>query len=164
MCPSFVLLLALVPVSLMLQGCGQGATNAVKQTACDDSSCSENCQSITFKLNQCVAAADGGSAMNTDCSDQGNSVTFYSDKSCSEVRENQNVPVGKCEPTEGGKYFELSCVHISDTADSHANAKYNGDGMLASPHAIRQHQVELKPNANADNRNYGEVKKEEIPI
>jgi hypothetical protein len=161
MCPSFVLLLALAPVSLMLQGCGQ-SPNAVKQTECDDSSCSENCQSITFKLNQCVAAADGGSAMNTDCSDQGVSVTFYSDKSCSEVRESQNNPVGKCEEAQSGKYFEVSCVHTGDTTDSHANANYDGDGMLASPHATRHHQVERKHKANADNRNDGEVKQQEI--
>jgi hypothetical protein len=82
----------------------------ITQKHCTDSACTEGCQSHSFPMHTCLRLSGGGSAIVSQCDENGVVMKVYSfSTSCTGTPTEQTMPVHKCLRSSGGGYFENIC-------------------------------------------------------
>jgi len=98
-----------------------GGKDTFTQKVCQNSACSQGCQSNTFPQNECLKLNGGGSAKAT-CNAQGLQVTEYSSTDCSGFGLPTEEPVNQCLPDNTGSYLENLCSNAPPGAKKQASA------------------------------------------
>jgi len=92
------------------------------QKVCQNSACTQGCQSHTFKQNVCLQVNGGGSAK-ASCNFLGLSLTSYSSSDCSGFGQTSEEPVNQCQQDTSGSYLENLCSNALLSADAPSTQK-----------------------------------------
>eukprot|EP00755_Sulcionema_specki_P004266 Sspe_Gene.29638::Locus_14191_Transcript_4_7_Confidence_0.364_Length_1921::g.29638::m.29638 len=100
------------------------------QLQCDDSQCTEGCQTVPFPIGTCVKIGGGGSAIIASCSPEGIvEKVFPRSAACSGVPETHTEEVGKCLQNSQGSYYKNLCANGTHSTHHSSSRKLRWTGV-----------------------------------